>query len=235
MKRLSLPFLFLVLLVMACGTSDLPPLIGGGTPEPTTVPISPDEMLTYRVPLYTISLSPGEIVPGTQMQYIGKANDVYQVKIDGLTTNKRGGDSFTWRGIIAPGVLTAYNLRLGTELLGELPAAGTVEVMVLNPTPTAIDITVLPTRPADFSNILSSHVVPLQGMIPGTTLQFLNVLNGQAEIGGRTGYPYVAVADSLDWVGKLRENVIVRYAFRVTRIEANELRLDGTVELWIIP
>ena len=234
MKRFSLSFFILVLLTLACGTSDLPPLIGGGTPEPTAVPISPDELLTYRVPLYTISLSPGETVPGTQLQYVGKAGDVYQVKIDGLATNKRGGDSFAWRGIVAPGVLTVYNLRLGTELLGELPAAGTVDVMVLNPTPTAVDITLLPTRPADYSNILTSHIVPLQGTVPGTTLQFLGVVNGQAQIGGRTGYPYVAVADSLDWIGKLRDNVFVRYTLRVTRIDVAELRLDGTVELWIV-
>lgn len=72
-------------------------------------------------------------------------------------------------------------------------------------------------------------------MIPGTSLQFVNVLNEQAQIGGRTGYPDAAVADSLDWLGQLRDNVIARYTLRVTRIEDSELRADGTVELWVTP
>jgi len=231
MRRLLLPLLLLFFIV-ACDA--LPPILGGSTPEPTALPISLDELLTYRVPLYTISLQPGDTVPGTQMQYIGRNGDVYQVKIDGLATNKRGGDSFVWRGITAPGVPTVYNLRLTTELFGGLTAAGVVDVMILNPTPTAIDASLLPAGPADYSNILVSHTIPQSGIIPGTTLQFVGVTNGQAQIGGRTGYPYVAVADSLDWLGRLRDNVIVRYSLRITRIEADTLRTNGTVELWIL-
>lgn len=82
-----------------------------------------------------------EVVPGTQLEYVGAVGDTYQVKIDGLATNKRGGDSFRWRGVTAPGVYTVYNLRLATELFGGLTAAGTVDVMVLNPTPMALDAT----------------------------------------------------------------------------------------------
>jgi hypothetical protein len=232
MRRLLLPLLILLCFTVGCDA--LPPILGGSTPEPTALPISPDELLTYRVPLYTISLQPGDTVPGTQLQYVGRSGDVYQVKIDGLATNKRGGDSFAWRGITAPGVSTVYNLRLTTELFGGLTAAGTVDVMILNPTPTAIDASLLPAGPADYSNILVSHTIPQSGIIPGTTLQFVGVTNGQAQIGGRTGYPYVSVADSLDWLGRLRDNVIVRYSLRITRIEADALRTDGTVELWIL-
>ena len=235
MKRFLLPFLILLGLSLACGTSSLPPLIGGGTPEPTPIPIPLDQLMSYRVPLYPISLEPGEVVPGTQLEYVGAVGDTYQVKIDGLATNKRGGDSFAWRGVTAPGVYTVYNLRLATELFGGLTAAGTVDVMVLNPTPMALDATLLPARAADYSNILVSYTVAPGSMIPGTSLQFVNVLNEQAQIGGRTGYPYVAVADSLDWLGQLRDNVIARYTLRVTRIEDSELRADATVELWVTP
>ena len=75
MKRFLLPFLILLGLSLACGTSSLPPLIGGGTPEPTPIPIPLDQLMSYRVPLYTISLEPGEVVPGTQLEYVGAVGD----------------------------------------------------------------------------------------------------------------------------------------------------------------
>lgn len=236
MKRL-LTFMLLLLsllLLAGCDGSIIPPLLGGSTPAPTTVPISPDELISYRA-VYTVSLAPGEQVPGAQLEYVGRADNVYQVKIDGLVTNKRIGDSFAWRGIAAPGVFTAYNLRIGTEVLGELAAAGTVDVMVLNPNPTTLDASLLPARAPDYSGIIASYTTPKGATIPGTTLQFVDVVSGQAQIAGRVGYPYVAVADSLDWLGQLSNNVIVRYNLRVSRIDTESIRTDGTVDIWLVP
>ncbi|MCL4868422.1 MAG: hypothetical protein KJ063_05615 [Anaerolineae bacterium] len=233
MHRLTLPFLMLLLLSLACGSSSLPSLVGGSTPVPTPVPIPPDELVAYRVPLYTVALQPGTTVPGTFMEYVGRSGEFYQVKIDGLVTNKRAGDSFTWRGVRAPSVYAVYNLRLATEIFGGLTAAGAVEVMVFNPRPTTLPPTALPTRPPDYNNIPISFTVPRGEIIPGTTLQFINVVDNQAQIGGRAGYPYVAVADSLDWLGTLRENVTVRYSLRVIRIDPEFIRVDGTMEMWL--
>lgn len=229
-----LPLLVVLFLLTGCDGSIIPPLLGGSTPEPTTMPISPDELISYRA-VYTVLLAPGEKVPGAQLEYVGKADNVYQVKIDGLVTNKRIGDSFAWRGIAAPGVFTAYNLRIGTEVLGELAAAGTVDVMVLNPTPTALDASLLPARAADYSGIIATYTTLKGATIPGTTLQFVEVVSGQAQIAGRVGYPYVAVADSLDWLGQLNDNVIVRYNLRVSRIDTESIRTDGTVDIWLVP
>lgn len=233
MNRFTLSCLILICLSLACGSSSLPPILGGSTPVPTPVPLPPEELMSYRVPLYTIALEPGARVPGTQLEYVGRSGEFYQVKIDGLVTNKRSGDSFTWRGVTAPAVYTVYNLRLVTEFLGGLTAAGTVDVMVLNPRPATLAPTALPTRPANYNNIPVSYTIARGEMIPGTTLQFINVLDNQAQIGGRAGYPYVAVADSLDWLGTLQNNVIVRYALRVVRIDPEFIRVDGIVEIWL--
>ena len=47
-------------------------------------------------------------------------------------------------------------------------------------------------------------------------------------------YPFFAVEDSLIWVGKLREEVTVRYNLRVNRMDDYGLHLAGTAELWVM-
>ena len=55
-----------------------------------------------------------------------------------------------------------------------------------------------------------------------------------AQLSGMSGYPYLALGDSLVWTGRLRENVYIRYSLRVTGLSEDGLRLAGTADLSII-
>ena len=94
-----------------------------------------------------------------------------------------------------------------------------------------------------FSNVVVNYTVPVGYQIPGTTMTYEGIeargqggqLTDFARLGGTAGYPYLAFGDSLVWVGKLLDNVYIRYNLRVTSMTDEALRLTGTAELWVLP
>ncbi|MCB9446615.1 MAG: hypothetical protein H6669_20475 [Ardenticatenaceae bacterium] len=240
MKRHWFVLLFLFLTGTLSSACSLVPGLGPSGPPPTPTP--PGDTLSYTIPAYTINLAPGDIVPGTRLQYIEQNDGGYLVKIDGLEATKRIGDSFFWSGVIAPGVYANYNLRLTTSVLGKLPAAGPVEIIIFNPAPIEAALPAeLATASPTYHNILIDYQVPPGMNIPGSTVIYEGMITqgeGQqatelAWLTGTSGYPYLALGDSLVWVGRVRENVYVRYSLRVTTMNEYGLRLSGTAELWI--
>lgn len=241
MKHLRLVLFWMYgILSVALAACSLVAGIGSSGPPPSPTP--PGDTLSYTIPAYTVSLSPGDMVPRTRLQYIEHTNEGYLVKIDGLEATKRTGDSFYWSGVVAPGVYANYNLRLTTDVFGKLPAAGPVEIIIFNPEPAELAL------PADlaaaapvYNNIVVDYQVPPGMTIPGSTVVYEGMITqgeGQravdlAWLSGMSGYPYLALGDSLVWVGRVRENVYVRYSMRVTTLNEYGLRLSGTAELWI--
>ncbi len=214
--------------------------IGGSSPPATATPLG--DTLSFTMPAYTISLEPGERVPGTRLEYVGRQGDAYQVSIDGLSATKRTGDSFIWNGVLAPGVNASFNLRLITAVFGPLPVAGPVTITVFNPQPVEQAMPVAVAADLTFNNIVVNYSVPAGRVIPGTTLIYegmvaqseTNRASLQARLSGLSGYPFLALGDSLLWTGRLRDNVIIRYSLRVASITEQGLRLAGTAELDII-
>ena len=92
---------------------------GDSNSDPTPEAPPSSDILSYLVPLYSVTLEPGNNVPQTQMVYISREGDHYNVTIDGLSATKRIGDSFTWRGIIAPGLVANYRLRISPTFLSD--------------------------------------------------------------------------------------------------------------------
>lgn len=236
-------FGFLVLLLLACS---LPSLSGLGSSAPSATPTPMGDFLTFLLPVYTISLEPGDIVPGTRLRYVESSNSTYNVTIDGLAAVKRPGDSFAWSGVLAPGVSARYNLRLATTLLGQLTAAGPVEITVYNPEPIERPANTNVNASLYFSNAAVQYRVIEGGQIPGTNLTYSGYIDpantsGQqvaqrmAQLSGTTGYPFVALGDSFTWFGQLRNGCWLRYNLRVAGIDDNGLRLAGTAELWLEP
>jgi hypothetical protein len=227
----------LLLSAIACA------LPGFGDAPPAVTPTPMGDTLAFTIPAYTINLRPGDVVPGTRLQYVGRNADSYQVQIDGLTATKRAGDSFIWNGVLAPGVHASYNLRLITALFGPLPVAGTVRITVFNPEPVERDQLPVEGAGLSFQKIVVSYLVPGGRRIPGTTLLYRGLATvGEgdqasqlAELSGVVGYPYLALGDSLVWSGEIRDNVSIRYSLRVASLNEEGIRLAGTADLWIIP
>lgn len=226
-------FVMLFLAGLACSS----PFGGPAAPEPTPTPLG--DTLTFNIPTYARNLEPGETVPGTRLRYIGREGDAHLVSIDGLQARKRVGDSFLWSGTIAPGVYATYNLRLTTEAFGKLPVVGPVEVVVFNPRPA--EVTAVPTEQArlHFDLIAVNYRVQQGGRVPGSSLVYEGITTqvGEelAQMSGLSGYPLLALGDSLNWTGRLLDNVYIAYNLRVLSINENGLRLGGTAEMWITP
>lgn len=231
MNRHNFLAILLLLLLAACG------LPGRSGSEATATPVG--NFLTYSIiaPAYTISMSPGERVPGAPMEYLGQEGDTYRVRIGGQEALKRVGDSFAWSGVIAPGVHGEYNLRLTSALLGPLPVTGGVKLTILDWQPVAT--AVLPELPNSlhFSNILQDHNLAVGATMPASTLRYEGlVTEGNrrlARFSGLTGLSDYAQGDSVTWIGQLRSNVYVRYNLRVLSFDEDNVLLGGTAELWL--
>lgn len=226
----------LLLAILACASPTLPE-IGLGGPPSTPTPMG--DSIVFGIPAYLIGLAPGDTVPGTQMTYLG-ANEAggFNTRIDGQDIVKRTGDSFFWNGVIAPGILANYNLRIGVEgLNGTLQVAGPVEVFVLNPQP--IEVSELPVDGTffHFRGIPIDYRMPVGSTIPGTTISYIGTQeqggNMLALLSGSNTYARLALVDSMIYSGQLLPNVFVRYSLRVSSIDENGLRLSGTAELWV--
>jgi hypothetical protein len=224
-------FLLLALATIACVISLDQPT----RPPPTATPPL-DQVVSFNVPIYTASLQPGESIPGTQMTYINRDKEIFNVTINDLPAVKRAADSFTWKGIVAPGLIAKYSLRVSPTLLGDnMLAAGPVELWVLNPIPVETDVNPLVGNAIlHFSNIALDMRVPIGGQVPGTSLIYEGIDDQGANLTGSGRYPFRAVGDSLVWAGRLRGNVLVRYSLRVASFDEDDLRLVGTAELWIL-
>lgn len=228
----------LALVMIACAV----PGFDETQPDATPTPIG--DTMYFNIPVYTYQLSASDTVPGTGLRFNDRQGDAYEVLIDGQSTLKHAGDSFYWSGVLAPGVFANFNLRLSpTSMFGGMSVAGPVEIIVLNPVP--VEQTAVPAAEnmLSFSNIVVNYTVPVGYQIPGTTMTYEGIeargqggqLTDFARLGGTAGYPYLAFGDSLVWVGKLLDNVYVRYNLRVTSMNDEALRLTGTAELWALP
>lgn len=210
------------------------PFIGGEEPTPTP---SPDDVATVKLPIYNVSLAPGDAIPQTQIHYTGREESHYLLTIDGVEARKRVGDSLNWRGVIAPGVVAVYKLRiLPTFSDSDLSALGSVEINIFNPVPEKMDDPAADaTHTIYFDNVELDYTVGLSGRIPGTPFFYEGKTDDGAIFSGFEGYPYRDLGDSLSWSGRLRNNVNVKYHLRVASIKDDQVRLLGIGELWIAP
>lgn len=235
----ALPALLLLLGLTALACA----IPGTDSSGPATTPTPPGDTMNFYMPAYAINLAPGDSVPGAGLTFVDRQGDAFAVIIDGQQTLKRVGDSFFWSGVIAPGVFANFNLRLTTSMFGGLPVAGPVEIIVFNPQPVAEPGVPDGTGKYHYTNIVADYTTPVGYTIPGTTAVYEGLeernQGGQTvrlgRLSGTAGYPYLALGDSLNWTGRLRDNVYLAYNLRVTTVNEEAIRLTGTAELWIVP
>ena len=232
MQRTIRPTLFLIITLItaaiACvipGTSTTP------TPPPSPTPLG--DTIFFTAP-YAITLEPGTTIPGTEITFVQQMDALYELRVEGLRAVRQDGDALTWRGIVAPGVFATYRLHLRSRLLGQLQAEGEVDASIFNPAPVELPPTdAPPTGSVYYNNIPVQYFVPEGNRIPGSTLVFDGHEDGIARLSGTAGYPYFAQDASILWLGKLRQNVYIRYNMRVAYLNEHGLGLTGTAELWV--
>ncbi len=241
-QRLTRIFTTLALIfpLLACNISATDVLdiaeLAVSEPAPLPSPTPQGDIIIFQTLNYSHTLVEGGFVPGTRMQYISaNDNSTYRVQINGREATKRPSDSLAWKGIIAPGVVGEYDLRLTSAFLtNDLAALGEVTIYVLNPAPTQLPNNTSPIAPLSFETIIVDYIVPVGHTIPGTTLTYIGIAeNGSAELAGTTGHPFYQQGDSFLWTGYLRDNVTLRYELNFNNVTAETIQLTGTAKLWV--
>ena len=208
---------------------------------PTATPVG--DMITYNIPAYSISMSPGNSINGAPMRYLSHDRNVYIMEIEGVPIEKRAGDSFDWQGIIAPGVYANYNLRLTTTVFEALPIAGSVEYLIFNPEPRDVPLPADRTGLLALDWIVADYLAPVGREIPGTVIIYEGVATqGQgdytepvAKLVSPLNTRTLSNGDSFTAVSAVRDNVYVEYNLRVVSFDEDDLHLFGSAILWIDP
>jgi hypothetical protein len=204
---------------------------------PTPPPQVSSDYLRYISPIYNVTLLPGQSLPGTRLQYVNRADNIYNVTIDGQPLTRQGGDSLPWQGVISPGVFAKFNMRITPSFgVDSLIAVGPVELFILNHTPVGIPTLPLTTAGAyHYAGIPVAESIAVNQTLPGTTLIYTGQTNQGAGFLGTTEFPYRAQGDSLVWVGQLRNNVYIRLNLRVISFNEQSVNVGGTADIWVIP
>ncbi|MEM7799224.1 MAG: hypothetical protein AAF633_08545 [Chloroflexota bacterium] len=227
-----LPLLIFCMTFMLAGCD----LIAPAEPAPVPTATPDGNLIFFQTDAYRLELTEGGVVPGTQLRFISYDENTseFLVSIDGRSTLKKSGDSFEWEGVLAPGVLSDFELILSQLTFGEPFTSGQVTLTILNPNPVELDAT-LPPPPATFvfEDLDISYRVPLGRVIPGTQLSYGGTSDNGAVLNGTAGSPFRRENDSLIWQGSLTENVTLRYDLTVAEITETEMALIGTGTIWI--
>ena len=178
------------------------------------------------------TLDRGAFLPGTPIQYLGQSDEGARLSIEGREKVKEIGDRVDWKEDVTAGVNLDQTYRVAQIGAESLHLAGTVRVIVQNavPRPGAANRE----APIHFQFPVGYHVKVGQ-VIPGTTLTFLGVGEGGAELGNLAGDPYRRLDDPILWEGALGSNIWLALAVRPTLISDEQLDVVGTADLWIQP
>lgn len=224
--------------LLACGLiPEQPGLLEQYFADPTPTPIpSPTPLgnyLIFTTQTHEVLLNPGQFASGSNMRFVNLTTNGYEVVIDGRMAYRQPGDSLSWSGVVAPGVLGSYNLRLVDESLAQLRAYGPVQLTVLDPFPIEAEMGNPAGYSLAFSDLTVNYAVPVGHNLPGSSLIYVGPTAQGAELSGTRLYPYVQEDNSLTWSGQLRNNVFLRYQLRVLEYTAEHLIVTGTAELLI--
>jgi len=208
---------------------------------PTATPVG--DMITFKIPAYSISMNPGSNVNGAPMRYLEHNRDRYLMEIEGVPIEKRAGDSFDWQGLIAPGVYADYNLRLTSSVLDAMPIAGSVEYLIFNPEPRDAPLPADRTGYLSLNWIVADYLAPVGREIPGTVIIYEGVATqGQgnftepvAKLVSPLNTRHLSKGDSFTAISAVRDNVYVEYNLRVISFDEDNLHLFGSAILWIDP
>ena len=189
------------------------------------------EGLTYKSPM-EINIGPGEFLPGTDIQYLGKTEDGAQVSIGGQQALKKIGDSLSWEGDLLDGASLDLDLRLALIAEEKLHLLGTAQVVIPDPAPQPGQ----PNRsaPIHYKLVVDHHIKKGQA-IPGTQVLYIGETADGARLANIDGYPYRKVGDSIVWEGQIRDRIWLELNLRAALVTEGTLNVAGTADLWVAP
>jgi hypothetical protein len=176
-----------------------------------------DGAVEYTVPM-------GQIVPGTNIQYVGHTDEGAQVSINGQMALKKPGDSLDWKGDVAPGVQVSMPQRMVLADENRMQTVGTVRVTITDAAPMPQPF---PGGGRYVYKVGSGYTVRKGDTIPGTTLTYLGKTDEGAQFSGIEGYPYRRIGDSVAWQGRLNGSAFLDATYRVVAYTDEVLTLAG--------
>jgi hypothetical protein len=202
-----------------------------GTASCWSWPGQSDDELVYVGPTEQ-GVAPGEFLPGTDVQYVGLADDDAELRVGEKRALKKKGDSLDWDGHPMSGVTLNLNQRIIWFTEEKLHAAGTARLAVDEPQPEEMtfpeDLPVLYKLPVTY-NVKQGEV------IPGTTISYVGSADQGAELDGVGDYRYRKIADSIAWEGRLREGVYLQETLRVAFFTEEQLQVAGLATIGLQP
>jgi hypothetical protein len=189
--------------------------------------------LTYKSP-FTISVTAGNFLPGTDVQYRDLTEDgLAEVYIGGQRALKQKADSLSWAGEVREGVSLDLELRVLWFDEATLHMGGTAKVTI---TGASVQASEVPEETAlMFDNAPVAYTVKKGEAIPGTLLTYKAKTDEGAELGGTDDYPYRKGGDSIVWAGAIKENVWLRIDVRVGVYTEDTLAVAGLASIWVEP
>lgn len=234
---LSVSFM-LVLLQASCGLPniEMPALLGTPTPQPSPTPLGNILQFQTGENQYEVVLAPNETVSGTQLRFLGKEGNVYTVSQDGVMGDIPSGNSFNWRGVIGPGAIGDYRLKLlQTFSDNELRANGTVAVTIFEPVEVERLLPQTDIKPLQFVNMPVNYLIPVGSQVPGTTLIYDGQQVGAHLFSGTSSLNRFFLEDEILWNGFLRDNIYIQNSLKLQAVSETGLQMTGTVTLYIFP
>lgn len=209
--------LILVLVAWLCACQSLP---GAG---PT-----PSRQISYEGPV-TLTIKTGETLPGTTIGYYGKLPDGRAImNVNGAQAVKSTADSVNWTGALVLFSLIDLKLRVVTFDDAGMTLAGTVRIVVQEPTPVSGNPSA--NRAADYT-IPVSYSVDRGSIIPGTNVAYMGARTDGAEFANLDQFPFRERFDSVVWQGHLRDRIALRLDLRVLDFNQDRVVLGGTAQI----
>lgn len=189
---------------------------------------TPSRQISYDGPV-TLTIPAGQTMPGTTIVYQGKAPDGRALmSIDGAQALKATADSVNWTGALILFSLVELKLRVVSFDETSMTLAGTLHLVVQEPTPQPGNITAA--RRAEFT-VPVTYTVPRGEEVPGTNIAYVGARTGGAEFTGLDQFPFRERFDSVVWQGHLRDRIALRLDTRVLDFNEDRVVLGGTAQI----
>lgn len=206
-----------------------------------------DLLPTWSTPAGSINFSgpiereikAGERVPGTDYTLVSSGNGVATFEVIGMQSPRGVGDSVDFDGAWPNLAGSQYAARMRIYTIGNntVRLAGVHQLTIPNIQP--VMDSPLPegfVLRFPFTDGVEIGVGnPGDDVIAGTTLGYLGRYDRGAQIVGLgpNVFPYRSVADSIEWMGTLRNDVGAEYDLRVLNYGRDSMRVGGTVAVTV--